>query len=148
MCHVHLSGKKYMGLWQRILCVNQILFLCLLGIHLDSMSTPSWQLSDIMSLGSGLQILAEVMCPFFRLVHKITLRSLPWSLLPYSLGSGKGSEDLEEDGARGWKSVDLPMTVQSKLSSTTLYWTVTLMRIKISSCKATEIWRTLVIGVN
>lgn len=52
MCPVHLSGKKYMGLWQRILCVNQILFLCFLVI-LDSMSTPSLQLSGIMSLGSG-----------------------------------------------------------------------------------------------
>lgn len=52
--YIHLSGYKYMGLWQRLLHAHQIPFLYLGGIDLDYLSKPSLQVGDIMSLNSGL----------------------------------------------------------------------------------------------
>lgn len=87
----HSSFRLWVyGVWQRIVCVHQLSLLCLLCTHLDYISKPSLQLGGIMSLSSGLQMLAEVVCTISRLAHKITLHNPPCSLLLYFLAEWRG----------------------------------------------------------
>ena len=49
--------------------------LCLLCTHIDYIFKPALQLSDILSLSSGLYIWAEVIGTISRLAHKISLHN-------------------------------------------------------------------------